>query len=141
MYSHFEFPLASWASGGNWSSCRSVHINRRLLVHQLVLLMFDHRALLTHLRLQLLQSLHKFLLCGFDHSSTTRREQVAEEPCSHQRNGERTPRHHGKVPEDTQPRNGSRACGHPYFRRHAGACVNKVSTMGWKDHLESASTW
>ena len=85
--------------------------------------MFDHRALLTHLRLQLLQSLRKFLHCGFDHSSATRRRQVAEEPRSHQRNGE-------KFPEDMQPRNESRACCHPYSKRHVGGRVNTVLTMG-----------
>ena len=56
----------------------SVRINRRLLVHQLVLLMFDHRALLTHLRLQLLQPLRNFVYCGFNHSSATMRGQVTE---------------------------------------------------------------
>ena len=56
----------------------SVRINRRLLVHQLVLPMFDHRALLTHLRLQLLQPLRNFVHCGFNHSSGTMRGQVTE---------------------------------------------------------------
>ena len=49
--------LGNW---GNWSSCCSVRIDRRLLSHQLILLMFDHFALLTHLRFQLLQPLRKF---------------------------------------------------------------------------------
>ena len=49
--------LGNW---GNWSSCCSVRIDRRLLSHQLILLMFDHCALLTHLRVQLLQPLCKF---------------------------------------------------------------------------------
>ena len=49
-----KFPPVSW---GKWSSCRSVPIGGRLLVHQLLLLMFDRHALLTHLRLQLLQPL------------------------------------------------------------------------------------
>ena len=49
-----------WGNWGNWSSCHSVRIDRRLLSHQLILLMFDHCALLTHLRFQLLQPLRKF---------------------------------------------------------------------------------
>ena len=44
----------------NWSSCCSLRIDRRLLSHQLFLLMFDHCALLTLLRFQLLQLLRKF---------------------------------------------------------------------------------
>ena len=44
----------------NWSPCCSLRIDRRWLSHQLFLLMFDHCALLTHLRFQLLQPLRKF---------------------------------------------------------------------------------
>ena len=53
--------LGNW---GIWSSCCSVRIDRRLLVHQLTLLVFDHCVLLTHLQFQLLQPLRKFLHCG-----------------------------------------------------------------------------
>ena len=65
--------LGNW---GDWSSCRSVSIDRRLLVHQPVLLMFDNHALLTQLRLKLLQPLRKVFHCGFDHRSATMRERV-----------------------------------------------------------------
>ena len=41
--------LVNW---GNWSSCCSFRIDRRLLSHQLFLLMFDHCALLIHWRFQ-----------------------------------------------------------------------------------------
>ena len=44
----------------HWKSCCSLRIDRRLLSHQLLLLMFDHCALLTQLRFQLLQPLRKF---------------------------------------------------------------------------------
>ena len=54
-----KFTLASWAKV-NWSSCCSFRIDRRSLSHQLFLLMFDHCALLTHLRSQLLRPLRKF---------------------------------------------------------------------------------
>ena len=48
----------------HWSSCCSVRIDRRLLSHLLILLMSNHRALLTHLRFQLLQPLRKFFHPG-----------------------------------------------------------------------------
>ena len=74
LVSNFCF-LDNW---GNWSLCRSVCIDRRLLVHQLILLTFGDCTLLTHLRLKLLQPLRKLFHCCFDHSSATMRGQLTE---------------------------------------------------------------
>ena len=51
---------------GNWDSRCTVCVKCRLLSRQLILLEFDHCALVTHLRFQLLQSLRKFF-----HSNTS----------------------------------------------------------------------
>ena len=67
-----------WGTKSNWCPCRSVSIDCRLLVYQLVLLIFDDKALFTQLRLKVLQPLRELLHCGFDHCSATLRERVTE---------------------------------------------------------------
>ena len=58
----WDQPGLFWRLGQGWleSVLLSLRIDRRWLSRQLFLLMFDHCALLTHLRFQLLQPLRKF---------------------------------------------------------------------------------